>query len=95
VGSSTRLPAAAMYLSLWGFPGMLLLIRFRRSHAAKLYSLSLLAVLSFGISGCGGGSGQSGSGGTPANTYQLMVTGTFTSGATTLTHNTQLTLVVQ
>lgn len=47
---------------------------------------------------CGGGGGSNGGGsktGTPTGTYPLTVTGTFTSGNTTLLHNTKLTLVVQ
>jgi hypothetical protein len=48
------------------------------------------------VSACGGGSSSSGgSGGTPAGSYNLAVTGTFTSGSTTLSHTTKLTLVVQ
>jgi len=47
------------------------------------------------MSACGGGNSSSGGGGTPAGTYTLTVTGSFTSGSTTLTHNTKLTLVVQ
>lgn len=63
-----------------------------------VYGLAFLCVLSLGVilSACGG-SGASGgaNGGTPAGTYNLTVTGNFTSGPTTLTHTTKLTLVVQ
>jgi hypothetical protein len=63
------------------------------------YGLVFLCLLSMGItmSACGSGSNSSsgGSGGTPAGSYDLAVTGTFTSGSTTLTHTTKLTLVVQ
>jgi hypothetical protein len=63
-----------------------------------LYGLSFLCLLFLGVtvSACGGGSSSSGgSGGTPAGSYNLAVTGTFTSGSTTLSHTTKLTLVVQ
>ncbi|HLY63749.1 MAG TPA: choice-of-anchor D domain-containing protein [Terriglobia bacterium] len=60
---------------------------------ALLFSLILGAV---SLPGCGGGSSATGitQTGTPAGTYLLNVTGTITSGATTLTHNLQLTLTV-
>jgi uncharacterized repeat protein (TIGR03803 family) len=61
--------------------------------------LAFFCLLSLGVtmSACGGGnSGNNGGrGGTQAGTYSLTVTGAFTSGATTLTHATRLTLVVQ
>ena len=59
-----------------------------------LLSLLLIAVL---LSACGRGpsSGSNGGGGTPAGTYAMTVTASSTSGSTMLTHNTQLTLVVQ
>jgi hypothetical protein len=44
---------------------------------------------------CGGGNGNSGGGTTAPGSYTLLVTGTFTSGADTLTHTTKLTLIVQ
>jgi hypothetical protein len=48
------------------------------------------------LSSCGGGSGgNNGTGGTPVGMYNLTVTGTFSSGSTTLTHATKLTLVVK
>jgi hypothetical protein len=47
------------------------------------------------MSACGGGNSGGGGGGTQAGTYNLTVTGTFTSGLTNLTHKTNLTLVVQ
>jgi FG-GAP-like repeat len=61
-------------------------------------ALGLSLVISMGtlLTGCGGGSGSGGGGmGISAGTYTLNVTGTFSSGATTLTHSTALTLVVQ
>jgi hypothetical protein len=77
--------------------GSLGLHRCRRPQLAYRFALLLLFV-SAGqmMSGCG--SGASGGGGnqrTPAGTYTVVVSGTFTSGSTRLTHNTNLTLVVQ
>jgi large repetitive protein len=60
--------------------------------------LAFLCLFCFGIvtSACGGGSSSnSGGGGTQAGSYTLTVTGTFTSGSTTLSQTTKLTLVVQ
>jgi uncharacterized repeat protein (TIGR03803 family) len=91
----------ALWLALPGLSGLVLLsgsVRCRRRVSGMLYILALLCLLSVGItwSGCGGSSSSSGGGsGTPAGTYNLTVTGAFTSGSTTLTHNTKLTLVVQ
>jgi len=87
------------------FPGtlalatLLSLARWRRERSPQiLYGLVFLCLLSIGVtmSACGGGSSSSGGsgGGTQPGTYDLMLTGTFTSGSTTLTHNTKLTLVV-
>jgi hypothetical protein len=96
--------AVASGLAMWlgGLPGLVILGtsgRGRRNRrGGLLYVVAFLCLLSIGItlSGCGGGSGNgSGSGGTPTGTYKLTVTGTFTSGANMLTHNTNLTLVVQ
>jgi hypothetical protein len=61
-----------------------------------------LAVVTLGLmlwAACGGGGGGGGAGppvnpGTPAGTYPLTVTGTYTSGASTLQHNLNLTLIV-
>jgi hypothetical protein len=64
------------------------------------YGIAVLFFLCAGVilSACGGGS----SGGgvppvqrTPAGTYTLVVSGTFASGSNRLTHNSNLTLVVQ
>jgi Bacterial Ig-like domain (group 3)/FG-GAP-like repeat/Abnormal spindle-like microcephaly-assoc'd, ASPM-SPD-2-Hydin len=102
------LPPASNRLSLWlglsGLSGLILLgssgDRSRKWHAGFFYGLAFLCLFSLGItwSACGSGSGSGtggNGGGTPAGTYNVMVTGTFSSGATTLTHNTKLTLVVQ
>ena len=71
----------------------------RKRLPRLLYGLAFLCLLSIEltISACGGGgsSSSSGGGGAQAGTYNLTVTGTFTSGSTNLTHKTNLTLVVQ
>jgi hypothetical protein len=46
-----------------------------------------------GMSACGGGNGSTMV--PSATTYNVAVTGTFTSGSTSLTHTARLTLVVQ
>jgi len=85
------------------FPGTLALAmmlgffnRIFGRRARVFYGLAFLFLLSMGgvISACGGGSGGGG-GGTQAISYNLTVTGAFSSGATTLTHTTLLTLNVQ
>jgi hypothetical protein len=100
-------PSANNPFGLWavfsGTLGLTLLTgmtRFRREGRPQArFGLTLLCLLFFGMgmSACGGGSSGSlgGSGGTPAGTYGLTVTGTYTSGSITLTHNTKLILVVQ
>jgi hypothetical protein len=69
----------------------------RERRPRLLYGLAFLCLLSVGVtmSACGGGGGSGGGGGTQAGTYNLTVTGAFTSGSTNLTHKTNLTLVVQ
>jgi uncharacterized protein (DUF2141 family) len=67
----------------------------RRRSRVRLAAAMLLALL---WAACGGGSGGGGGGGptgTPAGTYNLTVTGTFTSGSSTLTNSVALTLIVQ
>ena len=99
------LPASGrltLWLAIYGLSGWVLLGSGGRSGKRQgrlLYGLAFLCLLLLGItfSACGGGSGSMGNSGgaTPAGSYNLTVTGTFTSGATTLTRATKLTLVVQ
>ena len=94
-GSTLRLAVLSIGLTMlasW--------VGLRRNSGRRLvpYGFALLFLLSVGVTmaGCGGGNSSSGgSGGTPAGSYTLSVTGTFNSGATTLTHTTKLTLIVQ
>jgi hypothetical protein len=71
-----------------------------RNRSRRLsYVLAFLCLISLGITSlaCGGNSSSNGrnGGGTPAGSYNLTVSGTFSSASTTLTHNVKLTLVVQ
>ena len=103
------LPPNATRLALWlvftGLSGLVLLgssaSRSRKHRGWLFYGAVFLSLLSLGTLGtaCGGGSsnnnGGGGGGGTAAGTYNLTITGSFTSGSTALTHTTQLKLVVQ
>jgi hypothetical protein len=94
----------AMWLGLFGLPGLVILGtsnagRRHRSHRV-IYALAFACLFSLAItsSGCGGGNGgggNSGGGGVSAGTYNLTVTGSFTSGSSNLKHAANLTLVVQ
>jgi len=108
VGSSAALmqpsPRARHMLGLWlAFPGTLGLAMFlagslrERRSRRLLHGVAFLFILSMGVTmlGCGGGGGKGSNGGTPAGSYAITVTGSFTSGSATLTHATKLTLVVQ
>jgi hypothetical protein len=76
--------------------GLLLWRREQRFRWAPLFALAVLVCLGLTLTSCGGGSaGSGGSTGTRAGTYSITVSGSFTSGSTTLTHATKLTLVVQ
>jgi hypothetical protein len=81
--------AIAIVLSRWR--------REQRIRWAPALALVLLVSLGMTLTSCGGGSssGGGGGGGTQAGTYAITVTGNFTSGSSTLTHTTKLTLVVQ
>ena len=59
-------------------------------------AMAIASLLCVGITliSCGGGS-SGGGGGTQAGTYTITVSASATSGSTTLTHSTKLTLVVQ
>jgi hypothetical protein len=101
-GSRTNLPLAlAMLGGALGFlamPGTVKAQRKRRMEfLCGLFLLCLVSVVLI-MPACGGGSGgggSSGGAGTPAGTYNLTVTGTFSSGSTKLTHSTNFTMVVQ
>lgn len=69
----------------------------RRSPSRYRFCVLTALCLSFGLTllACGGGGPRNTGGGTPPGSYNLTVTGTFTSGSTTLTNSTKLTLVVQ
>jgi hypothetical protein len=89
-------------VALTGLPGLAVLGGMGLPSKWKVQTkcgFALLCVLSLVLawSACGGsGSGGSGSGGsTPTGTYNLTVTGTFTSVSTALTHAAKFTLVVQ
>ena len=105
-GASASLQSPArlrLAYGLWlGLPGVfgffLVLPGSQRSRQrGKLIVLVLLCVLTMlMMPACGGGSSSNnGPGGTQAGTYNLTVTGVFTSGSTNLTHTTKLTLLVQ
>jgi hypothetical protein len=83
-----------MWLALSGLPGLVILSgppACRRYHSRR-QRLAFACLLLFGTTwvACGGG-GSVGVG----PSYNLTVTGTFSSGTAKLTHNTNLTLVVQ
>jgi hypothetical protein len=107
-GSTPDSGRLALWLTLSGWSGLVLgsCGRSRKRHGRLLYGLAFLCLFSLAItfSSCGGGSTGTGNSTTsssppatptPAGSYDLTVTGTFTSGSTTLTHATKLTLVVQ
>ena|SRR5215469_6812919 len=67
-----------------------------RPLATVMTALILLGV-GIAMAACGGGGNTTATPqmGTPSGTYSITVSGTFSSGSTTLAHNTKLTLVVQ
>jgi hypothetical protein len=92
----------AIWLAFCGLPGLIVFGTWnagqRCSRRRMFCRLMYVCLFSFAITlpGCGGGNGGSGgSGGTQAGTYNLVVTGAFTSGSSTLTHTANLNLVVQ
>jgi hypothetical protein len=100
-GSSTKLAVLlAMFGGVLGFLATPRCVTAQRKRRAQflggLLMLCLVSVVLI-MPACGGGSGAgtSGGGGTPTGTYNVTVTGTFSSGSAKLTHNTSFTLVVQ
>ena len=98
-------PVSAPHTVWWsaaGLPGLALLgiwVAWLRKQPVRLLrglAFACLFLIAYVLSSCGGGSGgNKGTGRTPVGTYNFTVTGTFSSGSTTLTHATQLTLVVK
>jgi len=91
----------ALGLALSGVAGLAVIGSFgsvsRTSRQRMLRRLSLVCVISLGITwaGCGGSSAsKTSSGGTAPGTYTLTVTGTSGSGSTAITNTTKVTLVV-
>jgi len=90
----------AMWTMLTGVAGLALFLpvgsgKFsRRRQGLRRLALLFAVCLGMTVWGCGGSYGSS-SGGTPAGTYNLTVTGTYTAGSANLTHSVNLTLVVQ
>lgn len=103
---SPMIPGPPPFLVWWGaivLAGVLVAgARPSRSRVPRrlVFGMILLMVTmigAFSIPGCGGGAMPQAvvhSVGTPAGTYTLNVTGTFSAGDTTLTHSVQLTLTV-
>ena len=89
-----RLPH--LITELLALPLLIALLSWRRVRPRLAYGLALLLMLCAGVmmSACGGGS-SGGNQGTRPGSYPLVVSGTFTSGSTKLTHNANLTLIVQ
>jgi len=79
--------------------GLLMALLLRHLGLGRRWAPVTLAVLRCAaavLTSCGGGtSGGGGTTGTQAGTYNIMISGTSTSGTMTLTHQTNLTLVVQ
>jgi hypothetical protein len=89
------------WLARSGLMGIMLMTGavIRRRHWCSrllcMFGVACMLVIGITMPACGGGSGSTSTGGTPAGTYPLTVTGTFKAGSATLTHVTNLTLVVQ
>jgi hypothetical protein len=66
----------------------------RRPHVSRWTFLLLITASMLLVPACGGGGGG-GSGATPAGTYVLSVSGKYTTGGTTLIHDTTFTLIVE
>jgi len=94
-GSWSRL---AIWLSLCILPGLFILKSFgvrspNRHRLIRGLAFTCLFSIAAISSACGGGAGSGG--GTQPTTYNLVVTGTFSSGSTVLKHTVPLTLIVQ
>ncbi len=97
----TGFPPAGIRIALWlalpGLSGLVLLGRGPRNRQGRaLHRLTFVCLLFLLMTwpACGGG-GSGGGGGTPTGTYNLTVTGTFTSGSAKLIHSVEVTLIVQ
>ena len=89
----------AMWLLTAGLPGLVLLgsfrrpIRKRQGRACCGLAMLCLLILTLPWSACGGG--DTAGSGTPTGTYNLTVTGTFSSSSGNLVQSVKLTLTVQ
>jgi hypothetical protein len=108
IAGSVRHPAANVakgqgepsQLLVCGLPGVVMLVLptlwSRRSRVGKaLLLMGVLAFSLFSITGCGGVQQAAKLSGTPASTYNLVITGTSAAGTSVLTHTADLTLRVQ
>jgi hypothetical protein len=90
----------APWLVFAGLPGLLWAggrKRYRKALCGLMFVCIFSGAMFWSSCGGGGGSGSSNGGGTgtPAGTYNLTVTGAFSSGSTNLVHSAKLNLVVQ
>ncbi len=87
---------SALWLALPGLSGLVLLGSGARKRLVRVsYGLASVCLLLLVMMWPACGGGGSGAGGTPAGTYDLTLTGTFTSGTAMLAHNIKLSLVVK
>jgi hypothetical protein len=86
-------PALLHWLFILAIP-VSLMMKSRRRAWLSLGVITLFVLLWASCGGRGGGTGSTGNPGTTPGTYTLTVTGTFTSGSTTLSHHVTLTLTV-
>ena len=78
-----------------GLAALIWVLRWRhKQRFIWIQAIAAVILFSIGVTltSCGGGGGSPG---TPAGTYTISVSGSFSSGSTTLTHGTNLTLVVK
>jgi len=92
-------PPEAPWIWVWLLAMLLalgaILMRGHRPARRRAWILLGLAMLGLALSaGCGGSGATGGASGTPAGTYTLTVTGSISSGTSTLQHNLALTLTV-